>query len=181
MISTSNVLIEQGPSTSSRQRPLTVGISLNDDTLSSISTGNHSPVSDYGAGGVGGGGICSTGTYPQVCLPVAVLPYVFSSALDGVFSSQELIDNLGVNLHRIDKDVLRCDRNMAYFTTANLEKLRNVASPRKTAKVRVNHRFIIGLYFCRLRPTCGTIWRLVTCRACATSWPPSLSPSMTRR
>lgn len=106
---TSSSLDHQGPSTSSRHRPLTVGISLNDDTLSSISTGNHSPVSDYGAGGVGGGGgygpgaVCSTGTYPQ-----------------------ELIDNLGVNLHRIDKDVLRCDRNMAYFTGANLEKLRNV-------------------------------------------------------
>ena len=67
MISTSNVVIEQGPSTSSRQRPLTVGISLNDDTLSSISTGNHSPVSDYGAGGLGAGGYGSTSTYPQVC------------------------------------------------------------------------------------------------------------------
>ena len=59
------------------------------------------------------------------------------------YSSQELIDNLGVNLHRIDKDVLRCDRNMAYFNNANLEKLRNVASQTVTAvlfKVRVNQR-----------------------------------------
>lgn len=39
---------------------------------------------------------------------------------------QELIDNFGVNMHRIDKDVLRCDRNHPYFSTANLEKLRNV-------------------------------------------------------
>ena len=125
MISTSNVLIEQGPSTSSRQRPLTVGISLNDDTLSSISTGNHSPVSDYGAGGLGAGGYGSTSTYPQVC-PLPLMSVKSLLLFKMVHSSQELIDNLGVNLHRIDKDVLRCDRNMAYFNNANLEKLRNV-------------------------------------------------------
>ena len=54
--------------------------------------------------------------------------------------TQELIDNLGVNLHRIDKDVLRCDRNMAYFTTANLEKLRNVASVKNAAMWILNSR-----------------------------------------
>ena len=54
--------------------------------------------------------------------------------------TQELIDNLGVNLHRIDKDVLRCDRNMAYFTTANLEKLRNVASLENAAKRVLNSK-----------------------------------------
>ena len=32
-----------------------------------------------------------------------------------------------LNIHRIDKDVLRCDRNHPYFTSEkNLEKLRNV-------------------------------------------------------
>lgn len=31
-----------------------------------------------------------------------------------------------VNLHRIEKDVQRCDRNYWYFTPANLEKLRNI-------------------------------------------------------
>lgn len=31
-----------------------------------------------------------------------------------------------LNLHRIEKDVHRCDRNYWYFTTANLEKLRNI-------------------------------------------------------
>lgn len=33
---------------------------------------------------------------------------------------------MALNLHRIDKDVQRCDRNYCYFTTANLEKLRNI-------------------------------------------------------
>ena len=39
---------------------------------------------------------------------------------------QELIDNFALNMHRIDKDVQRCDRNHPYFTLANLEKLRNI-------------------------------------------------------
>lgn len=39
---------------------------------------------------------------------------------------QELLDLYTLNLHRIDKDVQRCDRNYWYFTPANLEKLRNV-------------------------------------------------------
>ncbi|XP_058230563.1 small G protein signaling modulator 1 isoform X2 [Hemibagrus wyckioides] len=38
----------------------------------------------------------------------------------------ELLDLYTLNLHRIDKDVQRCDRNYWYFTPANLEKLRNV-------------------------------------------------------
>ncbi|XP_051520996.1 small G protein signaling modulator 2-like isoform X1 [Myxocyprinus asiaticus] len=38
----------------------------------------------------------------------------------------ELLDKVALNLHRIDKDVQRCDRNYYYFTTANLEKLRNI-------------------------------------------------------
>uniref|UniRef100_A0A8C4S5C0 Small G protein signaling modulator 2 n=1 Tax=Erpetoichthys calabaricus TaxID=27687 RepID=A0A8C4S5C0_ERPCA len=38
----------------------------------------------------------------------------------------ELLDTVALNLHRIDKDVQRCDRNYWYFTTANLEKLRNI-------------------------------------------------------
>ena len=113
-----------------------MGISLNDDTLSSISTGNQSPVSDFGAGGHGA--TCSTGTYPQVLLIASHCISVFYTA--GFNLTQELIDNLGVNLHRIDKDVLRCDRNMAYFTTANLEKLRNVASLENAAKRVLNSK-----------------------------------------
>ncbi|XP_051972884.1 small G protein signaling modulator 1-like [Xyrauchen texanus] len=44
----------------------------------------------------------------------------------GTTYSQELVDLYTLNLHRIDKDVQRCDRNYCYFTPANLEKLRNI-------------------------------------------------------
>lgn len=44
----------------------------------------------------------------------------------GVTYSPELLDLYTVNLHRIEKDVQRCDRNFWYFTPANLEKLRNI-------------------------------------------------------
>ncbi|XP_047228921.1 small G protein signaling modulator 1 isoform X1 [Girardinichthys multiradiatus] len=40
--------------------------------------------------------------------------------------SQETLDMYLINLHRIDKDVRRCDRTYWYFTTDNLEKLRNI-------------------------------------------------------
>ncbi|XP_031598459.1 small G protein signaling modulator 1 isoform X1 [Oreochromis aureus] len=40
--------------------------------------------------------------------------------------SQETMDMYLINLHRIDKDVRRCDRTYWYFTTENLEKLRNI-------------------------------------------------------
>uniref|UniRef100_A0A673YG83 Small G protein signaling modulator 1 n=1 Tax=Salmo trutta TaxID=8032 RepID=A0A673YG83_SALTR len=44
----------------------------------------------------------------------------------GTTYSQELLDMYTINLHRIEKDVQRCDRNYWYFTPANLEKLRNI-------------------------------------------------------
>uniref|UniRef100_A0A8C4PJZ2 Small G protein signaling modulator 1 n=1 Tax=Equus asinus TaxID=9793 RepID=A0A8C4PJZ2_EQUAS len=44
----------------------------------------------------------------------------------GVTYSPELLDLYTVNLHRIEKDVQRCDRNYWYFTPTNLEKLRNI-------------------------------------------------------
>ncbi|XP_032072013.1 small G protein signaling modulator 2 [Thamnophis elegans] len=46
-----------------------------------------------------------------------------------VFSASytiEMLDTVALNLHRIDKDVQRCDRNYWYFTAENLEKLRNI-------------------------------------------------------
>ncbi|XP_028834793.1 small G protein signaling modulator 1 isoform X2 [Denticeps clupeoides] len=44
----------------------------------------------------------------------------------GTTYSQDLLDKYMLNLHRIEKDVHRCDRNYWYFTSANLEKLRNI-------------------------------------------------------
>uniref|UniRef100_A0A8D3CI89 Small G protein signaling modulator 1a n=1 Tax=Scophthalmus maximus TaxID=52904 RepID=A0A8D3CI89_SCOMX len=44
----------------------------------------------------------------------------------GVTKAQELLDLYTLNLHRIEKDVQRCDRNYWYFSPANLEKLRNI-------------------------------------------------------
>uniref|UniRef100_A0A3Q2XQT2 Small G protein signaling modulator 1 n=1 Tax=Hippocampus comes TaxID=109280 RepID=A0A3Q2XQT2_HIPCM len=41
-------------------------------------------------------------------------------------TEQELLDLYTLNLHRIEKDVQRCDRNYWYFTPVNLEKLRNI-------------------------------------------------------
>eukprot|EP00057_Strongylocentrotus_purpuratus_P005827 XP_003731830.1 PREDICTED: small G protein signaling modulator 1 [Strongylocentrotus purpuratus] len=48
-----------------------------------------------------------------------------ASSNGGVYSN-ELLDSFSLNLHRIDKDVQRCDRNYHYFTSTNLEKLRNI-------------------------------------------------------
>ncbi|KAK7598263.1 hypothetical protein V9T40_006498 [Parthenolecanium corni] len=48
-----------------------------------------------------------------------------ASSQGGVYSG-EILEQFGVNVHRIDKDVQRCDRNYWYFNIDNLEKLRNV-------------------------------------------------------
>ncbi|XP_070204553.1 small G protein signaling modulator 1-like isoform X3 [Littorina saxatilis] len=49
-----------------------------------------------------------------------------SPASNGGIYSAELLDSVALNLHRIDKDVQRCDRHYWYFTDDNLEKLRNI-------------------------------------------------------
>lgn len=42
-------------------------------------------------------------------------------------NNKEVFDLFALNIHRIDKDVLRCDRNYWYFSSGeNLNKLRNV-------------------------------------------------------
>ncbi|XP_054029005.1 small G protein signaling modulator 1 [Dryobates pubescens] len=67
--------------------------------------------------------------YPQLdSLAVTDLASSDTSAVSstGVTYSPELLDMYTVNLHRIEKDVQRCDRNYWYFTPANLEKLRNI-------------------------------------------------------
>ncbi|XP_029961626.1 small G protein signaling modulator 1 isoform X2 [Salarias fasciatus] len=51
---------------------------------------------------------------------------VASEESTGSAFTQECLDSYTLNLHRIEKDVQRCDRNYWYFTPANLEKLRNV-------------------------------------------------------
>ncbi|KAF2897510.1 hypothetical protein ILUMI_08666 [Ignelater luminosus] len=48
-----------------------------------------------------------------------------ASSNGGVYSP-ELLETFGLNLHRIEKDVQRCDRNYWYFSGDNLDKLRNV-------------------------------------------------------
>ena len=64
-------------------------------------------------------GACNTASSGSAC------PSQVSSDGGGTFP-QELIDNFALNLHRIDKDVERCDRNHPYFKLPNLEKLRNI-------------------------------------------------------
>uniref|UniRef100_A0A8C4N6T4 Small G protein signaling modulator 1a n=1 Tax=Eptatretus burgeri TaxID=7764 RepID=A0A8C4N6T4_EPTBU len=44
----------------------------------------------------------------------------------GATYTTELLDAYALNLQRIEKDVLRCDRNFWYFTPENLDKLRNI-------------------------------------------------------
>ncbi|XP_072839509.2 small G protein signaling modulator 1 isoform X2 [Pogona vitticeps] len=62
--------------------------------------------------------------------PLAVTDLTLSAispvSSSGVTYPPELLDLYTINLHRIEKDVQRCDRNYWYFTPANLEKLRNV-------------------------------------------------------
>ena len=42
-------------------------------------------------------------------------------------SDQDLVDSFGLQMHRIDKDVTRCDRNYSYFVSnENLKKLKNI-------------------------------------------------------
>ncbi|XP_058491334.1 small G protein signaling modulator 1 isoform X2 [Solea solea] len=67
--------------------------------------------------------------YPHCdSLPGSVDPQNGGASLQpaGSSFSQELLDLYTLNLHRIEKDVQRCDRNYWYFTPANLEKLRNI-------------------------------------------------------
>ena len=48
---------------------------------------------------------------------------------EGGTYSIDLLESFGINLHRIDKDVARCDRNIPYFQLQhNLDKLRNIVT-----------------------------------------------------
>jgi len=59
--------------------------------------------------------------------PVSTCPSPASS--EGGVYTLELMESFGLNLHRIEKDVARCDRNLPYFThQQNLDKLRNIVT-----------------------------------------------------
>lgn len=62
------------------------------------------------------------GIYPVINLNFKL----FIHLLIWFFLQVELVENFGLNVHRIDKDVQRCDRNYPYFTLENLDKLRNI-------------------------------------------------------
>ncbi|XP_041742084.1 small G protein signaling modulator 1-like isoform X3 [Coregonus clupeaformis] len=64
--------------------------------------------------------------YPQSESVVATKELKPEVSPAGTIYSQEQLDLYLLNLHRIDKDVRRCDRSYWYFTPANLEKLRNI-------------------------------------------------------
>ncbi|MBN3319899.1 SGSM2 protein, partial [Atractosteus spatula] len=72
-----------------------------------------------------GGAPLSLSSYTELTASSQLLLYwsVFALAVALLI---ELLDTVALNLHRIDKDVQRCDRNYYYFTQANLEKLRNI-------------------------------------------------------
>ncbi|XP_054901290.1 small G protein signaling modulator 2 isoform X3 [Poeciliopsis prolifica] len=76
------------------------------------------------------GGRQDSFTEDRLCsqLDKLVISGAATEAISSSLSSYtiELLDIVALNLHRIDKDVQRCDRNYYYFTTANLEKLRNI-------------------------------------------------------
>jgi len=60
-----------------------------------------------------------------ICL-IVILDGSLTPIYYGPFS-KEIIDAFATNLHRIDKDVSRCDRNYSYFINSNnLKKLRNI-------------------------------------------------------
>uniref|UniRef100_A0A672JQG1 Small G protein signaling modulator 1a n=1 Tax=Salarias fasciatus TaxID=181472 RepID=A0A672JQG1_SALFA len=64
--------------------------------------------------------------YPPLDSPASSESRKNKVASEESTGSQECLDSYTLNLHRIEKDVQRCDRNYWYFTPANLEKLRNV-------------------------------------------------------
>uniref|UniRef100_A0A7N6B1S2 Small G protein signaling modulator 1b n=1 Tax=Anabas testudineus TaxID=64144 RepID=A0A7N6B1S2_ANATE len=62
--------------------------------------------------------LCPPTTINDANLPIEKKPEIIEK--------QETLDMYLINLHRIDKDVRRCDRTYWYFTPENLEKLHNI-------------------------------------------------------
>ncbi len=70
-----------------------------------------------------------TNTKESAAIPPAIEIYVDTNehSIRKTLSNVELINQFALNMHRIDKDVTRCDRNFWYFTsTDNLKKLKNI-------------------------------------------------------
>ncbi|CAN0329873.1 unnamed protein product, partial [Lampetra fluviatilis] len=78
-------------------------------------------------GGASGEAVTGASTSNNLDAP-GVLPCdaVSPASSTGATYTTELLDTYALNLHRIEKDVQRCDRNFWYFTAANLDKLRNI-------------------------------------------------------
>ncbi len=72
------------------------------------------------------------------------------------FVQIELLDTVALNLHRIDKDVQRCDRNYYYFTTANLEKLRNIMCRYVEEVLRSYYIAVFNIFIWTMNP-----WRVI--------------------
>ena len=52
---------------------------------------------------------------------------LFKNSMKRSLSNHQLVDTFSLNMHRIDKDVTRCDRNYWYFVSVdNLKKLKNI-------------------------------------------------------
>ncbi|XP_072249285.1 small G protein signaling modulator 2 isoform X3 [Leuresthes tenuis] len=106
--------------------------SAHSQILSSIDDGQSTEEEGGGReeGRTPGGGRQDSLTEDRLCsqLDKLVTNGAAAEGISASFSSYtiELLDTVALNLHRIDKDVQRCDRNYYYFTTANLEKLRNI-------------------------------------------------------
>ena len=65
----------------------------------------------------------STTIAPSIEIHIDSNEYSIRKSLSNI----ELINQFALNMHRIDKDVTRCDRNYWYFTTNdNLKKLKNI-------------------------------------------------------
>ncbi|XP_030245350.1 small G protein signaling modulator 1 [Drosophila navojoa] len=87
-------------------------------------TGSQMPALSEQLEAAGGGGTAPNLDALQEPKSACASP---ASSNGGVYSS-ELLEQFGLNLHRIEKDVQRCDRNYWYFASENLDKLRNVIS-----------------------------------------------------